>query len=432
MSLFIDFPPASIATHGLDLVRLPPMYELRQLYDRSRLLDLPARVRDGLAALENKDTLRGKRICLTVGSRGIPDLDILARSLCLGLKELGASPFIVPAMGSHGGATAEGQLALLAAYGVTEEAVGAPILSSMEVVQYGALPDGTPLYCDKYAWESDGIVIFNKVKPHTDFRGPYESGLVKMIAIGLAKHKGASAFHLRGFGAFAELMPQAAEVFLRKAPAAFGLGVVQNAYDEICALEFCSPEAIPALDARLLVEAKNRLPVFKFKDLDVLVLDEIGKNISGNGHDPNIIGRNNSGDFPGVLRLQRLFIRGLTAETKNVGIGVNLADITTRRCLRAIDWEATWLNVITANRPRGGSIPLYVETDREALLLALRTCDNIDFQRPRVARIKNTLEMSRVWVSQAVYEEIKDRDDVEFARGPFAFEFDADGFMKEI
>jgi hypothetical protein len=253
-----------------------------------------------------------------------------------------------------------------------------------------------------------------------------------MIAIGLAKHKGASAFHLRGFGAFAELIPPAAEIFLRRAPTAFGVGVVQNAYDEICNIDFCAAEDMLKLDAALLETAKAKIPTFKFKDLNVLVVDQIGKNISGNGHDPNIIGRNNSGDFPEALNLQRLFIRGLTEETHHNGCGINLADITTRRCLKDIDWVTTWINVITANRLNGGRIPMYMNTDREALALAIRTCDNIDFARPRVARIKNTLEMNHIWVSEAIYDEIKEREDVDFVRGPFDFEFDAQGFMKDM
>jgi hypothetical protein len=430
--MFIDFPEVSIPVQGLDQVKLPAMYAVKQHYDSRHIADIPGHVRERMERLKHREKYRGKRLCITVGSRGIPHMDLLLGTVCAVLKEWGASPFIIPAMGSHGGATAEGQAELIASYNITEKSMGVPVLSSMEAVRYGELADGTPLYCDKYAWESDGMVIFNKVKPHTDFRGRHESGLAKMIAIGLGKHKGASAFHLRGFGAFAETIPRAAEVFLGKAPVAFGLGLVQNAYDEICNIDFCEAGDILKLDADLLEIAKDRIPVFKFKDLDVLVVDQIGKNISGNGHDPNIIGRNNSGDFPEVLRLRRLFIRGLTAETHHNACGINLADITTRRCLNDIDWVSTWINIITANRLNGGRIPMYVNTDREALLLAIRTCDGIDFDRPRVARIRSTLEMGHIWVSEAVYAEIKDREDVSFVRGPFVFDFDSDGFMRDM
>lgn len=430
--MFIEFPEISIPVEGLDKVRFPKMYAVRQSYDNQRITDISAHIRQRMAGLKNKTEYKGKRLCITVGSRGIPYLELMVRAICDVLKEWGAHPFIVPAMGSHGGATAGGQTAMLATYNITEESMGVPILSSMEVVEYGALPDGTPLYCDKNAWESDGIVVFNKVKPHTDFRGRHESGLVKMIAIGLSKHKGASVFHTKGFNCFAEAMPEAAGIFLKKAPVAFGIGIVQNAYDEICNIDLCEAGEIIKLDAELLDIAKAKIPAFKFRSLDVLVIDEIGKNISGNGYDPNIVGRNNSGGFPEVLDLQRLFIRGLTKESRHNGCGLACADITTRRCLNDVDWVILWTNILTANRPNGGRIPLYVNTDREALQLAIRTCDNIDFDRPRVARIKNTLLMDEIWVSEAVHDEIKDRDDVETLGGPHEFEFGSDGFMLDM
>ncbi len=428
-SMYIDFPEVSIPVQGMDGIRIPKMYTIKQYYDTQKVDNVAAHLKAELDNLPNKEQFAGKRLALTVGSRGIPELDAMVRVICDTCKEWGAKPFIVPAMGSHGGATAEGQAEMLAGYNITEESMGVPILSSMDVVQYGALPDGTPLYCDKNAWESDGIIVFNKVKPHTDFRGKHESGIAKMIAIGLAKHKGASMFHMKGFERFAEFIPQIADIFLEKAPVAFGIGVVQNAYDEICNVEVADKQHMLELDAKLLEIAKDKIPTFKFKDCDVLIVDEIGKNISGNGHDPNVVGRNNSGNFPGVLNLQRLFVRGLTKETHNNGCGINLADISTRRCLRSIDWRSTWINVITASKLDGGRIPMYANTDREALLLAIRTCTNIDFNKAKVARIKNTLCMGEIQVSEALYEQIKDRADVELVRGPEEIAFDADGFM---
>lgn len=427
--MFINFPEISIPVEGLDKIILPKMYKVRQIYDGQRIEDLVGHIKAQMSAMKGGEKYKDKRLAITVGSRGIPKLDLMVKTICSVLKEWGAKPFIVPAMGSHSGATAEGQLEMLATYNISETSMGVPILSSMEVVEYGAMPDGTPLFCDKYAWESDGIIVFNKVKPHTDFRGKHESGLAKMIAIGLGKHKGASIFHLKGFSCFPEALPEAANIFLEKAPVAFGVGLVQNAYDEICNVDFCEGKDIVKLDAELQEISKAKIPAFKFKQLNVLVIDEIGKNISGNGHDPNIVGRNNSGDFPEVLSLQRLFIRGLTAESHHNGCGLSCADITTRRCLNDVDWVTSWINVVTANRLNGGRIPVYMNTDLEALRLALRTCDDIDFERPRVARIKNTLHMDEIWVSEALYEEIKTRDDIEFIDGPFEFEFDADGFM---
>ena len=198
--MFIDFPEVCLNTEGIDAVPVPRMVTIRQIFDSDRIEDLAAYMRERMeSTVGNKERFQGKRICLTVGSRGIPHLVLMVKTICQVLRSWGAKPFIVPSMGSHGGATAEGQLSVLHGYGVTEEACGVPILSSMEVVRYGNLEDGTPLYCDKNAWEADGIVVFNKVKPHTDFRGSHESGICKMIAIGLAKHKGASVFHMKGF-----------------------------------------------------------------------------------------------------------------------------------------------------------------------------------------------------------------------------------------
>lgn len=428
-SLYIDFPEVSIPVQGMDNIKIPKMYTIKQYYDKQRIVDIKGHLRTQLDALPGKEQFNGKRLAITVGSRGIPDLDIMVKTICDVCKEWGAQPFIVPAMGSHGGATAEGQVEMIAGYNITEKTMGVPILSSMDVIQYGELEDGTPLYCDKYAWESDGIIVFNKVKPHTDFRGKHESGIAKMIAIGLAKHKGASMFHMKGFENFAEFIPKISEIFIEKAPVAFGVGVVQNAYDEICNIDVADKEHLIDLDAQLLEIAKEKMPTFKFKNCDVLVIDQIGKNISGNGHDPNVVGRNNSGNFPGILNLQRLFIRGLTEETHHNGCGINLCDISTRRCLRGIDWRATWINVITAAKLDGGRIPMYANTDREALLLAIRTCTNIDFNNAKVARIKNTLCMGEVQVSEALYETIKDRSDIEVICGPEEIAFDSEGFM---
>ena len=232
MASFIHFPETHAILQGVESIPLPRMMTIRQQYDASKVEDIPGTLKSGMEALPNKEWFKGKSICITVGSRGIPDLDVMVRTMCDTLKEWGAEPFIIPAMGSHGGGSAEGQTEMLAGYNITEESMGVPLRASMEVVQYDEL-DGIPLYCDKYAYESDGIVIFNKVKPHTDFRGPHESGMLKMIAIGIAKHKGAAMFHSFGFDSFTELIPKVGEKFLRKCPVAFGVGVVQNAYDDL-------------------------------------------------------------------------------------------------------------------------------------------------------------------------------------------------------
>lgn len=430
MAMFIDFPEVDVSVQGIEDVAIPPMVKIGESYDASKIEDPCAHLRSQMEQLPDHGSYAGKRICITAGSRGIPYFDQLLRTMCDVLKEWGARPFIIPAMGSHAGATAQGQLEMLAGYNVTEESMGVPILSSMDVVQYGEL-DGIPLYCDKHAMESDGIVIFNKVKPHTDFRGPHESGLAKMIAIGIAKHKGAAMFHSFGFQRFAELIPRVAETFVKKCPVVFGVGLVQNAYDDICELEVCTPDKLLKADARLLEVAKRRMAKFLFDHIDLLIIDEVGKNISGNGHDPNVTGRNITGTFGDVLDLKKLFIRGLTPEAHHNGAGISAADVTTRAVMRDIDWQTTWTNVLTTGLMRAGEMPLYMNNDEECIKLCLRTIYQLDYQQARIVHIKNTLELNQIEVSVPLYESIKDVEGISLLGEPKPMEFDSEGNLVE-
>ena len=427
---FIEFPKIDIKVEGMEEVRIPRMMKIKQSYDKRKIEDIPAHIRKQLDEnIGNHEQYAGKRICVTAGSRGIPDLDIIIRTVVDVLKEWGANPFIIPAMGSHGGATAEGQVEMLATYNITEESMGVPICSSMDVVQVGVLPDGTPVFCDKYAAESDGIVVLNKVKPHTDVRGKHESGIAKMMAIGMGKHVGASQFHMKGFASFPTRIPQVCDVFLANLPIAFGCGIVQNAYDEISYIEFMEKEHILEKDAELLEIAKASIANFKMKDIDVLIIDEIGKNISGNGQDPNVTGRSNSPGFGDILNLKKLFIRSLNEETHHNGCGINAADMTTRRCLNSIDFETTWINVVTSTMLVGGKIPMYQENDYDALRMCIRTCNGIDLSNPKVVRIKDTLSMEYIEVSENYYDECVNNPDIEILSEPYEIEFDEEGFM---
>ena len=429
---FIEFPKIEFKIEGAEDVRIPKMFGIRQIYDKTAISDIPAHIRAQMNNISDHESFRGKKLCITVGSRGIPDLDVIVKTMADILKEWGAAPFIVPAMGSHGGATAEGQRDILATYNITEPSMGIPVKSSMDVVQIGELPDSTPLYCDKYAAESDGIILLNKVKPHTDFRAKHESGLAKMLAIGLANHIGATQFHMKGFSSFAERIPQVCQIFIDKLPFAFGVGIVQNAYDAISHIDIMEKDLILKKDAELLHAARERIANFKLNDFDVLIIDEIGKNISGNGADPNITGRGSSPGFENILNLKRLFIRSLNKETHNIGCGISVADVTTRRCLNSIDFESTWVNVATASMLEGGRIPMYQETDRDALILAIRTCTNSDHGNPRVVRIKDTLSMEYIEVSEAFLDECKAHPEIEIISALHDIEFDANGFMTEF
>ncbi|MEG0911979.1 MAG: hypothetical protein RSD35_10240 [Oscillospiraceae bacterium] len=427
--MFIDFPPVNVLVEGMENIHPPKLVCICQKYDPEKIENIPAHLYSQLSHVQ-QENYDGKSIAITAGSRGIPHIDVILRSLCSLLKEWGARPFIVPAMGSHGGGTAQGQAELLAGYNITESNIGAPVVSSMEVVQYGEL-EGIPLYCDRAAFESDGVVILNKIKPHTDFRGEIESGLCKMMTIGISKHKGASMFHTLGFARFSELIPAVATKFLASVPVKFGIGIVQNAYDEICNIEVLTPDSLIEGEKRLLNVAKEKIAHFLFPSLDVLLIDEIGKNISGFGQDPNIVGRINSGlpGFDDVLNLQRLFIRGLSEETHHNGCGIAAADVTTRSCLNSIDWDTTWTNTITSTQLNGGKIPVYMNNDFDAICLAIRTCNGIDYPNVKLARIKNTLCMSKIEVSEALYEQIKEQKNIQYISGPYAMSFDAMGML---
>ncbi|MBQ1407886.1 MAG: DUF2088 domain-containing protein [Eubacterium sp.] len=429
---YVEFPKMNVMIQGMENVKLPKMMKVRQTFDDAYIEDIPAHVRKELDKIANKEKFSGKRLAVTVGSRGIPHITEIIGTTIEVLKEWGVDPFIVPAMGSHGGATAEGQREFIAGYGITEESMGVPILSSMDTVELGYLPDGTPVYCDKYAAESDGIVIINKVKPHTSFRGRHESGLAKMMAIGLGKHKGASMFHAMGFKTFPERLPEVYNVFMKNNLIAFGMGIVQNAYDVISDIEACEAEDFMEVDARLLEVAKSKIAKFHFHDVDVLVIDQIGKDISGGGYDPNVVGRSIDPAFSDVLNLQRLFIRGLSEGAHHNGMGIGRAEFTTRRCLNSVDWEATWVNCMTATELEVGKMPVYFENDRESLLAAIRSCNmpsGKTYDDAKIVRIKDTLHLVEFEVSEN-YREIVEADPrIEIISEPYEIEFDEEGFM---
>lgn len=426
---FITFPEIHFKVEGMEGIQIPKMVKIRQKYPSDKIEDIKGTLEAKLDALSNKEELKGKRIAITAGSRGIPHIAMITRTICDRLKEWGAEPFIIPAMGSHGGGTVEGQLEVINGYGITEEAMGVPILASMDTVLIGEMPDGTPIYCDKYAAEADGIVLLNKVKPHTDFKGEHESGLLKMIAIGLAKHKGASWFHMQGFDTFAVRIPIVAKEFLEKMNVVFGVGLVQNAYDEISEIDVMEKDKIVEKDHELLQIAKKRLAKLKFDNIDVLIVDKIGKNISGEGQDPNVTGRSFMPGFEDDFHTQKLFIRGLTEESHHNACGLGLADVTTRRCLETVDWESTWVNLGTNTMIDGGKIPVYQNNDREALLLAIRTCRKIDYNKARIARIPDTLHLDEIEISESLIPDILGREDVEIISEPYEMPFDENGDM---
>lgn len=431
---FIEFPEIQFPVQGMDEIEIPKMVRVRQRFENDKIVNIREHLNKELDRLHMRGSVKGKRIAVTVGSRGIPDNAVIVRTICDKLKEWGAEPFLVPAMGSHGGGTVEGNLEILNGYGITEENMKVPILAGMEVVQIGSINDEahTPVFCDNYAAKADGIVIYNKVKLHTDFKGEHESGLLKMIAIGLAKHEGCSWFHRQGFDTFAERIPMVAKVFLEKMPVIFGVGVVQNAYDQISEIKAYAKEEIVEGDKELLKTARRRFPRFKFDHIDVLIIDRIGKNISGEGADPNVTGRGFMPYFKDDFHTKRLFIRGLTEQSHHNGCGLGLADITTRQCLNSVDWESTWVNLTTNLMIDGGKIPLYQNNDFDALRLAVRTCAKTDCHKARIVRIKDTLSLNEFEVSESMMTDIADNDEIEILDGPYELQFDEKGNMKDF
>ena len=414
---------------GLNLP-LPRMVPIRQKFSAAEVKNIPAEIKALLQKEERaKKIKKGSRIAVAVGSRGINSIDKVVQALIQELKQLGTLPFIVPAMGSHGGATAEGQKKVLAGYGVTEETLGVPVRSSMEVEEIGKLENGTPVYLDKEALSSDGIVVVNRVKPHTAFKADYESGLIKMLAIGLGKHKGATAFHSCGFDMFGELLPQLGRVVLAKAPILFGLAIIENAYDHPARFEIVWNEEIVEREKVLLVEAKSLMPRIILDGLDVLIVHELGKEISGSGMDPNITGRSSSPVFrkPDALKVQRIVVLNLTAATKGNATGLGMADITTKKVVDALDLDYTYINAITSGVLAAARIPLNVPTDREAIQVALKTCARVNHPQSRVVWIKNTLSLEKIFASEALLPEIRKNAQLEVLGDPKPMNFDEKG-----
>lgn len=427
-----EFPPTAVQIPFSADLTLPPLYRVHQSFTDDALPcpeeTLAAQLRSCLSA---GPSLLGKRIAITVGSRGIPRLRHLVEAMGAVLKELGAYPFVLPCMGSHGGATAEGQRSVLAGYGIMEETVGMPVRATMDAVCYDKIED-LPLYCDRYAAEADGIVVFNKIKPHTDFHGSYESGLAKMMTIGLGKHCGATAFHRLGFARFPEYLPQARDRFVAHFPVLCGVGVLQNERDDIFHVEVIPPAALAQRETELLSLARMRLPRFPLRDVDLLVLDEVGKNISGSGYDPNIFARLGDPvhDAHTATRYRRLYIRSLTRESGHMGTGVFHADFASRRLVSSVDWSATWTNCVTCQLSAGRGVPIYLESDRDALRACLQTLSPIPVEEMLVLWAKNTLYLTEFLVSRSLYERLQVVPGLCFGETPYAPSYDKGGHLR--
>lgn len=408
-------------------MNLPPMAVIEQTFDPFRIADVPAAVRGELDRLGIRGDIGGGRtVAITAGSRGISDIAAVLRAVVAFVASCGGRPFIFPAMGSHGGATAEGQRHLLAGYGITEAAMGCPIESTMAVDEIGRTPDDLPVYIDRCAGAADHIVVVNRVKPHTKFEGPIESGLMKMMAIGAGKHEGAKLYHRAsvplGMGRVIETVGR---VVMEKAPVLCGLGLVENGYDRTALIRAARPAGLEAMEKELLVEARRRMARIPFAEIDLLIVDEMGKNISGTGMDTNVTGVNRDilGTFSSEPRTRRLFVRDLTPETEGNALGIGFADFTTRRLVEKIDRHKTTVNCLTGISPEKGAIPLYFDTDRECIEAAVHCLGMTTPEALRIVHIRNTLCLTELCVSRACLEGVETRQSLTIATPwrPMAF-----------
>ena len=413
---------------------LPRIFKIHQKIASPRLADVPKEMNALLDRFGLPGKIKpGERIALTAGSRGIRDKAKILKVIATRLKALGAKPFLVPCMGSHGGATAEGQVEMLKHLGITEEFIGAPIVSSMEVKEIGRTKFGTPVLIDaNICAQADKIIVVNRIKPHTDFDFEIESGLNKMMVIGMGKHKGALMAHrLTIKHGFSTMLPEVQPIILKALPFFFGVGIIENQYDQTASLHLLEPPNFWEGEKPLLKKAKEIMPRLPFKQMDILVVDEIGKNISGAGMDPNVTGRLYFIGSPPLQepKITRIFVRDLTPETAGNAIGIGFAEYTTTRLVKKIDPVPTAINSITGMGPECGRIPIAFDQDREALQAAFDNSGVLDAKDLRLVWIKNTLEMEYLWASEPMLNEAKANPLLEVISGLQDIPFDAAGNM---
>ena len=413
-------------------VTVPRMFRVRQIFPRNKIEpeEIPDIIKKLLSEEKFSSQIKpGMKIAITAGSRGIANNALTTKCIADFIKSKGAQPFVVPAMGSHGGSTAAGQREILKGYGITEEYLQCPILSSMEVKKIGVNEEGTDVYIDKYAAESDGIVIGCRIKPHTAFRGPYESGIMKMMAIGLGKQYGAQVCHEAGFKHMAKNVPLFGKAIIRHAPVLFAVPTIENAYDETCKIVAVNADEIEEMEPALLKEAASYMARILVDSCDVLVVDEIGKNYSGDGMDPNITGTFCSPYASGGIAAQRVAVLDLSKETHGNGIGLGFSSATTKRVFDKLDLASMYPNAITCTVLGGVRIPIIMESDKEAIQVCIKSCNEIDKTRPRVVRIPNSLHLEHIMLSEDYLEEIKGMETIEIESEPMDLPFDEDGML---
>jgi hypothetical protein len=416
-------------------LRLPRMRIVKQRYDVLPKIDVLAEVdREWMRLKDGLDMAKGSSVAIGVGSRGITNLRAVVRAVVEKLKEAGCRPFILPAMGSHGGATADGQTDVLRSRGITEESVGAPIRATMDVIPMGEV-DGIPLFIDRLAYEADGIVPINRVKPHTNFIGPTESGLIKMLAIGMGNQIGAEHYHrLSVVRDQYTIISSAGKELLKRCRVLFGVGLVENQAHETAVLKMALADNIEGVETDLLKMARACLPTLPMDEIDLLIIDEMGKDISGEGIDPNVVGRDVCayGAKRPRPKITRIFVRDLTEGSEGSALGIGQADFTTTRLVDKIDFQVTSINCLTSCCPESGMVPLTYPSDREAIAAALMTLRPYTQEDVRIVHIKNTLELMRMLVSQGCLADLEDRPELEIGTENLDLKFDPSGNLTSL
>lgn len=412
---------------------LPRWAEVRYRIDPAEVGDVAAAVAEAFGSVQ--ETIKpGTTVCLGAGSRGIDRIAEVIRAAVREVRKRGATPFIVPAMGSHGGATDQGQLEVLASYGITPESMGCEIRSSMETVKIGEVEGGIPVYFDKHALSADAVIPINRVKPHTDFRGPVESGILKMLAIGFGKQKGADTFHGQGFDFFHRLIPAVGRFDLAHVNVPFGLALVENGHARLAHIEAVPAANVWEREQELLKFARDKMARLPVQALDVLILDYIGKDISGLGMDSNVVGRYYTGPTGFPPRVQRIVVRDLTDETEGNAVGIGMADVVLNQAVQKMDRYKTYMNCITAKTPDGCRVALTVETDREALAVALACCLKTEPETARILRVRDTKHLDRFYASEPLIPELLATGLCEVVGALHPIGFDGNGMLldKEV
>jgi len=410
-------------------IPIPRVYRVQYQIESPSINNIPEELTSQLKAASVLSQIKsGQRIAITLGSRGIANQPLIVRTLIDQLKKAGAEPFVIPAMGSHAGANAKNQKAMIEGLGFTENYLGVPIKSTMEVVQIGTTtPSGLPVYIDKYAYEADGVILVNRVKSHTAFQGPVESGVVKMGVIGLGNQKGAEICHELGFEEMSQRISEIAHITIRKAPVLFGIAMIENAQYNTAEIHVLPQKDIEKKELQLLKRAKDLMVRIPFKSLEVLVIDQIGKEISGSGLDSNVVGRYHTGYGSGGPNVRRISILDISDVSHGNGNGLGIADFTTQRAYKKFNFAETYPNALTSNVPVSVKIPMVLPNDRTCIQAAVKTCLLQDKKEARLVRIKDTLSLMELEVSENLRVEVETNPKLEIIQGPYDLPFNQDG-----